>query len=276
MNPNTIINLIITAVIAVPIALIISIIMLIASASVIPQGYVGIVTLYGKMSNNILSPGIHFLNPLKTVYKMPTKFIPVTTESNVLTADNLNITVEVTLLYKISKFKSVYKNFSSSFYEINKRLIEPSLHSAVREACSSMDWDTITIHRELLKTKIKSMLSEVISNKGFAIKNVMINDVQPPQKIKDAVMDKLKSQQEVAQMSFEKQKAEKEAKIKIIEARGIAKSQEIIQQRLTPLYVQYYAIKSYQLLAKSPNKTFVVLPTSANGSGLPMILNANK
>jgi hypothetical protein len=67
-----------------------------------------------------------------------------------------------------------------------------------------------------------------------------------------------------------------EAEIKIIEAQGLAKAQQIINSTLTPYYLQHEAIESYTKLAGSQNTTFVILPTSPNSAGMPLILNGAK
>jgi regulator of protease activity HflC (stomatin/prohibitin superfamily) len=248
------------------------------SYSIIAPGQVGVNVFLGKIRGNLLYPGFHLVAPVSLTHRMTSKFNQLTVDSSVLSKDNLNLQVEVTLLYKIrpDKYTFVYSNFGDSVYDFNKALIIPSIHSAIREGCSEMEWDNISMHRDILKNEIAKNLKSVLHDKGFIISNVLINNIQPPSKIKEAVMAKLKTQQEVTQMNFEKQKATKEAQIKIIEANGIAKSQEIIQKKLTPLYVQYYAIQTYKNLASSKNTTFVIMPTNPKGAGLPLILDAKK
>lgn len=244
--------------------------------TIVEPGEVGLVKVLGKLHQRTLEPGFHVVSPISSIIKLTTKFNSISTQSSVLTEDNLTINVEVTLFYKLmpGKYKYIYSNFGGKLRNIEKTILSPAMHSAVREACSTMDWDTLSTHREQLRVLISKKLNVVLKEKGFSIKNVMINDIEPPQKIKNAVMAKLQAQQEVMQMAFEKQKAIKEAQIKIVEATGIAKAQQIIQKRLTPLYVQYYAIQAYKKLATSKNTTFVIMPTNPKGSGLPMILNA--
>ena len=267
------VGIIISAVVAFVAAIII-----INSVVTVQPGQIGLRKFLGRLLAPDFQPGFHWKIPLTNVVTMTTKFNQLTVDSSVLTEDNLNIQVEATILYKINPSKShfVYSNFGNSIHNIATAIINPALQSSVREACSIMDWDTLSTHREKLREEIAKRLKELVDEKGFIISNVMINDIQPPQKIKDAVMAKLQAQQEVMQMQFEQEKAKKEAQIKVIDAEGIAKAQEIIQKRLTPLYVQYFAIQSYRLLANSKNTTFVIMPTSAKGAGMPMILNANK
>ena len=59
----------------------------------------------------------------------------------------------------------------------------------------------------------------------------------------------------------EKQKAE----IKIIEAKGIAEAQRIINATLTDKYLQHEAIKAQEKMAESPNHTTIYIPSGQNG-----------
>ncbi len=55
-----------TFLVIIPVALIISIF----SMSVVGAGELGVVTTFGKVNDNVLTPGIHFLNPLAIVTKL--------------------------------------------------------------------------------------------------------------------------------------------------------------------------------------------------------------
>lgn len=67
----------------------------------------------------------------------------------------------------------------------------------------------------------------------------------------------------------EKQKAE----IRVQEAYGIAKSQEIINSSLTGNYLQYLAIQAQEKMASSPNHTEIYVPSGQNG--IPLVFGAN-
>ena len=63
--------------------------------------------------------------------------------------------------------------------------------------------------------------------------------------------------------------AKKDAEIRIEEAKGIAKAQEIINRTLTPNYLQHEAIQAQLKMASSPNHTTVYIPSGPNG--IPII-----
>lgn len=62
---------------------------------------------------------------------------------------------------------------------------------------------------------------------------------------------------------------EQEAEIRIVEAKGIAEAQKIIDESLTDQYLQYTAIQAQEKMASSPNHTQIYIPVGTNG--IPLI-----
>lgn len=62
---------------------------------------------------------------------------------------------------------------------------------------------------------------------------------------------------------------EAEAKKRVVEAKGIALAQDIIQKTLTPEYIQFEAIKAQERIATSgSNNTVIYVPAGTNGTPL--------
>ena len=76
-------------------------------------------------------------------------------------------------------------------------------------------------------------------------------------------------------MRFILDKERKEAERRIIEAEGIAKSQEIINKTLTQEYLQHEAIQSQMKMANSPNNTVIYIPVGTNGIPLVKMTDTN-
>src|SRR6195952_5504506 len=74
-------------------------------------------------------------------------------------------------------------------------------------------------------------------------------------------LNALRIQQTQQLVEVEKHKAE----IKITEAYGIAKAQEIINATLTDKYLQHEAIQAQEKMADSPNHTTIYIPSGQNG-----------
>lgn len=78
-------------------------------------------------------------------------------------------------------------------------------------------------------------------------------------------VNELKIQQTAQLVQVEKQKAE----IRIVDAEGIAKSQQIINATLTDRYLQHEAIQAQMTMANSPNHTTIYIPSGNNG--IPLV-----
>lgn len=62
---------------------------------------------------------------------------------------------------------------------------------------------------------------------------------------------------------------QQKAKIKIVEAEGIAAAQKIINETLTDKYLQHEAIGAQIKMAGSPNHTQIYIPSGPNG--IPLV-----
>lgn len=70
-------------------------------------------------------------------------------------------------------------------------------------------------------------------------------------------------------VQVEQQKAD----IRVVEAKGIAEAQRIINATLTDKYLQHEAIQAQTTLANSPNHTTVYIPSGENG--IPIVRTEN-
>jgi hypothetical protein len=78
-------------------------------------------------------------------------------------------------------------------------------------------------------------------------------------------VNELKIQQTAQLVQVEQQKAQ----IRVVDAEGIAKSQQIINATLTDRYLQHEAIQAQMSMANSPNHTTIYIPSGNNG--IPLV-----
>jgi len=74
-------------------------------------------------------------------------------------------------------------------------------------------------------------------------------------------VNNIRIQQQAQLIKVEQQKAE----IRVVEAGGISKAQQIINATLTDKYLQHEAINAQMHMADSPNHTTVYIPSGQNG-----------
>jgi len=80
-----------------------------------------------------------------------------------------------------------------------------------------------------------------------------------------SLVNELRIQQTEQLVQVERQKAQ----IRIVDAEGIARSQQIINATLTDRYLQHEAIQAQSQMANSPNHTTIYIPSGNNG--IPLV-----
>ena len=250
---------------------------------VIDAGEVGVKIIFGKAKSEVLEPGINIVEPYADIYKYPTRIMELTqAEGNIIDArvnNGLTIKLDCTAWYNINKSKvvDIYVQYAKSLEELESKILLSSLRTVIRNVVSKYSSQEVySSKREQVSDEIQKALGETLLPTGLQINKFLIRAIKLPDEIDKAIQLKISAQQEAEAMQYKKQKAEQQAEIKIIEAQGLAKAQRIINSTLTPTYLQHEAIEAYSKLAGSPNTTFVILPTSPNSSGMPLILNAPK
>ena len=94
----------------------------------------------------------------------------------------------------------------------------------------------------------------------FEVMNVVVGNLQYPAVVAQAVSNKLAVSQDLETRATQVEIARKDAERRVVEAEGIARATQIIQQRLTPLYVQHEAIEAQKALVGSPNHSVIYIP----------------
>lgn len=259
------------------------ILLIISSIIVMPAGYTGIYVFLGNVSQRTLKSGVNFVPPYVKIVYFPTRLQELTlAESNIVNArtqNGLTISIDCTTLYKIdeSKASQIYSLYATSLNELLNKIILPIIRTEIRNVISKYKAEEIySSKREEIAKEIEKILIQKLSEKGVIVDSFLVRAILLPQEVEDAIQMKLKAQQEAEAMEFKKQKAEEEARIKVIEAKGLAEAQRIINSTLTPYYIQLEAIQLYKNLASSSNTTFIIMPTSPNATGVPLIINGAK
>ncbi len=256
---------------------------------IVPQGYKHVVQRLGKY-NTTLNPGLNFIIPYLDViaHKVITKDISLDIPTQeVITRDNAVITTNaIAFVNVIDPQKAVYGIDDYRFAIIN--LIQTSLRSIVGE----MDLDDALSSRELIKTKLKTGISDDVAAWGIVVKTVEIQDIKPSSTMQQA-MEKQASAERSRRAAITEAEGKKVAAILnaegakealILEAEGKLESsrrdaqakiimanatREAIEQvsdaigdrQLPALYLlgERY-VEAYKDIASSPNAKIVALP----------------
>ena len=119
-----------------------------------------------------------------------------------------------------------------------------------------------------IEKAIAEQMKDHIGKYGFVVDAVLLRDIVMPKEITQAIERKVEAEQATLTMDFVISKQRKEAERVVIEAEGIKKSQEIINQAMTPTGIQYRYIEMLKSLGLSPNSKILLMDKQA-----PLIVN---
>jgi prohibitin 1 len=247
-----------------------ALILLFSSVLSIPTGHVGVLTLFGRVTGEVLGEGIHMINPLKSVERLSIQTQSVKESANVPSNEGLILALDTSLLFHLDRTKAadVYQKVGANYAE---KIVEPTLRAAIRAATSAHTANALyTNARELVQQQIQDELSSQLASRGVIIENVLLRDVQLPAMLKTSIEAKQQAEQDALRMNFILQKEKQEAERKRIEAQGIADFQKIVAQGISTQLLEWKGIEATEKLATSANSKVVVVGNPKNG--LPLIL----
>jgi prohibitin 1 len=248
----------------------VAIILLFSCITRVGTGRVGVLTLFGRVTQEVLPEGIHLINPLKTNNEMSIQTQTLKESASVPSSEGLVMNLDTSLIYHLNPDRAaeVFQKIGANYETV---VIEPMLRAAIREATASHTANALyTGEREMVAKQINDQLTSQLNQRGLTVENVLLRDIQLPQTLKASIEAKQQAEQEALAMSFRLQKEKQEAERKRIEAAGIRDFQQIVAQGISPQLLEWKGIEATELLSKSANTKVVVIGNPKNG--LPLIL----
>jgi regulator of protease activity HflC (stomatin/prohibitin superfamily) len=249
----------------------------------IDAGYVGVKSLFGKVQNDVLNSGLHFVNPLVTVKELDVKTQNYTMSGihdegmksgddaiRVLTADGLEVTIDLSVLYRVvpADAPKLIREIGVNYED---KIVRPITRTRIRD--NAVYYEAIALYstkRDEFQNRIFKTIDDDFRKRGLLLENLLVRNITLPGPVKAAIERKIEAEQEAQKMQFVLQKEKQEAERKRVEAQGISDYQRIISESLTDKQLQYEQIKAYKELAASQNAKIIVLPKQ----GANLLLNA--
>jgi prohibitin 1 len=250
--------------------LIVVLLLIWASVAYVPSGHVGVLTLFGRVTGDVLPEGTHFVNPFKVNNTMSIRTQELKETASVPSDEGLVMTLDTSLLFRLNPERAadVFQKIGPNFVEV---VVEPNLRSTIRAVTSQHSANALyTGAREEVAQQILKELVEQLGSRGVEVQNVLLRDIQLPQMLKGSIEAKQQAEQDSLRMAFILQKEKQEADRKRIEAQGIRDFQTTVAQGISQQLLEWKGIEATERLAASTNAKVVIIGNPKNG--LPLVL----
>jgi regulator of protease activity HflC (stomatin/prohibitin superfamily) len=238
----------------------------------IDAGQIGVQKLFGKIKNEVLPSGLHFINPFVNVIHVDIKTQNYTMSGQhdegeqagddairVLTADGLEVIIDLTVLYRVLPGDAP-KLLRETGSDYNYKIVRPISRTAIRD--NAVYYDAVSLYstrRDEFQNRIFAALDKHMKARGLVLESLLVRNITLPASVKNVIEQKIQAEQEAQKMRFVLQKESQEAERKRVEAQGIADYQRIISEGLSDKQLQYESIKAMKELATSSNSKVIIM-----------------
>lgn len=238
----------------------------------IDAGQIGVKSLFGKVSDDVLTSGLNMINPLVDVKTVDIKTQNYTMSGvhdeseqagddaiRVLTADGLEVIIDLTVLYRVigTEAPRIVKETGLDYKD---KIVRPLTRTKIRD--NAVYFTAIELYsnkRDQFQNRIFKSIEEDFKKRGLILEQLLVRNITLPNNVKTSIEEKIKAEQDAQKMEFVLQKEKQEAERKRVEAQGIADYQRIMSSGLTDKQLQYEQIQVLKGLVTSPNSKVIVM-----------------
>ncbi|MES2261968.1 MAG: prohibitin family protein [Pseudomonadota bacterium] len=252
----------------IAVAIGIFILMLLTPFSIVPAGNRGVLTTFGKPSEEVYGEGIHFRWPMAQVMHLVGVAIEKGEgEGDAASRDLQTVKTKIVINYHVrpDAVVSVYRDLGN---EPGQRIIVPAVHEAVKAVTARYTAEELISKRSIVRDDIVNALRERMARHGLVIDEFSIVSFNFSKTFDEAIEAKTTAEQLKMKAERDLQRIEVEAQQKVTRARAEAESLSLQRQQVTP---ELLRLRETENQAKAIEKWDGHLPTTITGGAIPMI-----
>lgn len=226
----------------------------------------------GTVTQYVYPEQVHFILPWNKMYIYTTRVQTVKHELTVLTNKGLPLTLFLNIRYRpdYDMLGMLHKRIGPDYVN---RILLPEIESVLRKRLGQIDPEDVYTNKMGVLTKIMFIAIEETISHHVIVEDIIIRKIQLPEKIRNAIENKLVEQQTLETYIYKLKVEEQEAKRKGVEAKGIKDYQKIIAETLSDKLIKWQGVQATLKLAESENAKVVII--GGGKDGIPVILGNN-
>lgn len=221
---------------------IVVIVLLTTTFTIVPTGFRGVVTRFGKVTGKVFDEGLHFKIPfIETVNKINVQIQKEETDADSSSKDLQSVDARVALNYRIdaARVQDLYQNVGKFYVQ---KIVDPVIQESVKSGMARFTAEELITKRAEVKTAIEDIMSETLAEQGISVVDFNIVNFNFSQAFDNAIEAKVTAEQEalaaknkLEQIKFEAQQAIESSKGRAeaieIEAKALRNNPDVLELR---------------------------------------------
>lgn len=193
------------------------VILIVSCVAVVPTGYTGVLTTFGKVEDRTVPSGISFVAPWQKVVKMDNRTQKVQIQTSAFSSDIQQVDLLLSVNYCIDQETAqvLYKTVGIGYYD---NIMFPRIQENTKAVFSQYSAEKLIEKRDLLSDAIADATASDMSRYGITIVSISIEDIDFTDAFTNAVeakqvaaQNKLTAETEQAQKTMEEEEQAKRA-----------------------------------------------------------------
>lgn len=207
------------------IAIILVVVLALNCFVVIKAGHTGVVSTFGKVSENVLQEGLNFKAPWHKVTKMDNRIVKMEISTEAFSSDLQTVSVNLAINYRVDPSKSYYiiKNIGKNY---DDTLVAPSVHEVMKSIVANYTAENSIANRSDISAALLEGLNEKLNQSGIYVYDINIVDFDFSEAYISAIEAKQVAEQQRLQAQIEQERLTMEqeaiAEREVIEAEAAA------------------------------------------------------
>ena len=234
---------------------------------VIQAGHRGVITTFGKVTQEVLGEGLHIRIPfVQEVHEISVQIQKGEGEGESASRDLQSVHTKVAINFHLIDNR-VAETFQSvgNLSTVGDRIIVPAVQEAVKATTAKYTAEELISKRAEVRDLISSTLKERMNRHGIAIDEVSIVNFAFSQSFNQAIEAKTTAEQLKLKAERDLQRIEVEAKQKVASAKAEAESLSLQRAQVTPEMIRLREVENQSEAIKKwdghlPNVTGGAIP----------------
>lgn len=238
-----------------------------APFAIVGPGMRGVLTTFGKVSDEVYGEGIHFVIPvIQNMHLMDVRIQKGEGQGDAASKDLQSVHTAVALNYHIQPEQAavVFRELGQS---VGERIIVPAVQEAVKAATAQYTAEELISKRPEVREQIKSLLSERLGKHGVIVDEFSIVNFDFSKSFNEAIEAKTTAEQLKLKAERDLARIKVEAEQKVASAKAEAEALGLQKQQVTAELIRLREIENQR---KAIEKWNGVLPNVTGGT-IPFI-----